>query len=444
MSKVKQEESSLREKPEPVRPRRLADWINPEGERKVHSLVDKIYSKTNLALAWERVRCNGGSGGIDGQSIADFAAAADEQLERLHQELKEKRYQPRAVRQQLIPKAGQPGKFRPLGIPTIYDRVCQQAVLNRLEGIFEPIFDEANFGYRAGKSAKDALRKIWREIEEGREWIVDADLKDFFGSVDHEKLLTLINQRVSDGRVLGLIAQMLSAGVCVEGEVQPTPSGTPQGGVISPLLSNILLTPFDKEMRQRGHHLTRYADDWVVSCRSRKEAEKVMIDARRVLATLGVTLNEQKTRIVHISHGFEFLGYKIKRGTRRLRLPEHRVKSVQNGQVYAYPREKSIRSFIDQIRSRTKRTTPLDTVGLIAEINPVIRGWGNYYRKAHVRKLFAKLDRWILQRIWSHRTKRWRNTGWKKLPEKRLYGELGLVKLIHLIPSLQPSKRSPL
>jgi retron-type reverse transcriptase len=127
--------SSLREKPEPVRPRRLTDWINPEGKRKVHSLVDKIYSKTNLALAWERVRCNGGSGGIDGQSIADFAAAADEQLERLHQELKEKRYQPRAVRQQLIPKAGQPGKFRPLGIPTIYDRVCQQAVLNRLEGI---------------------------------------------------------------------------------------------------------------------------------------------------------------------------------------------------------------------------------------------------------------------------------------------------------------------
>ena len=169
-----------------------------------------------------------------------------------------------------------------------------------------------------------------------------------------------------------------------------------------------------------------------------------MIDARRVLATLGVTLNEQKTRIVHISHGFEFLGYKIKRGTRGLRLLGHRVKSVQNGQVYAYPRDKSIRSFMDQIRSRTKRTTPLDTVGLIAEINPVIRGWGNYYRKAHVRKLFAKLDRWIIQRIWSHCTKRWRNTGWKKLPEKRLYGELGLVKLIHLIPSLKPSKCSPL
>jgi group II intron reverse transcriptase/maturase len=406
--------------------------------------VDKVYSKRNLAMAWERVRRNAGSGGIDGQSIEDFAAAAEEELERLHQELKAGKYEPRAVRQQLIPKAGQPGKMRPLGIPTIYDRVCQQAVLNRLEGIFEPVFDEANFGYRAGKSAKGALRKIWGEIEEGGEWIVDADLKDFFGSVNHEKLLTLVNQRVADGRVIGLIAQMLRAGVSVEGKIQTSLQGTPQGGVISPLLSNILLTPFDREMRRRGHQLTRYADDWVVTCRSREEAEKAMTDARKVLATLGVTLNEQKTRIVHITQGFEFLGYKIKRGTQGLRLPGHRVKSVRSGQVYAYPREKSIRSFVDQIRARTKRTVPLSTAELIAEINPILRGWGNYYCKAHVRKLFAKLDRWIMRRIWSHRTKRWRNRGWKELPGQRLYGEMGLVNLIRLIPSLQPSRCSTL
>ena len=208
----------MRERPNPAWPRRLADWINPEGAGKVHSWVDKVYSKRNLAMAWERVRGNAGSGGIDGQSIGDFAAVAEEELERLHQELKAGKYEPRAVRQQLIPKAGQPGKMRPLGIPTVYDRVCQQAVLNRLEGIFEPVFDEANFGYRMGKSAKGALRKIWGEIEEGGEWIVDADLKDFFGSVKHEKLLTLVNQRVADGRVIGLIAQMLRAGVSVEGK----------------------------------------------------------------------------------------------------------------------------------------------------------------------------------------------------------------------------------
>ena len=273
---------------------------------------------------------------------------------------------------------------------------------------------------------------------------MDADLKDFFGSVNHEKLLTLVNQRVADGRVIGLIAQMLRAGVNVEGKIQTSLQGTPQGGVISPLLSNILLTPFDREMRRRGHQLTRYADDWVVTCRSREEAEKAMTDARKVLATLGVTLNEQKTRIVHITQGFEFLGYKIKRGTQGLRLPGHRVKSVRSGQVYAYPREKSIRSFVDQIRARTKRTVPLSTAELIAEINPILRGWGNYYCKAHVRKLFAKLDRWIMRRIWSHRTKRWRNRGWKELPGQRLYGEMGLVNLIRLIPSLQPSRCSAL
>ena len=170
----------------------------------------------------------------------------------------------------MIPKPGQPGKFRPLGIPpTIYDRVCQQALLNRLEPIFEPGFDDASFGYRRGRSAKDALRKIWRELQEGREWIVDADLKDFFGSVDHDRLVTLVAQRVSDGRVLRLIRSMLKAGCMVEGRRLATEQGTPQGGVVSPLLSNVLLTPFDREMRRRGYRLTRYADDWVVTCRSR-------------------------------------------------------------------------------------------------------------------------------------------------------------------------------
>jgi group II intron reverse transcriptase/maturase len=297
-------------------------------------------------------------------------------------------------------------------------------------------------GYRAGKSAKGALRKIWREIEEGGNGLWMRISKTSL--VGQSQLLTLVNQRVADGRVIGLIAQMLRAGVSVGGKIQTSLQGTPQGGVISPLLSNILLTPFDREMRRRGHRLTRYADDWVVTCGSRKEAEKAMTDARKVLATLGVTLNEQKTRIVYITQGFEFLGYKIKRGTRGLRLPGHRVKSVRSGQVYAYPREKSIRSFMDQLRARTKRTVPLSTAELIAEINPILRGWGNYFCKAHVRKLFAKLDRWIMRRIWSHRTKRWRNRGWKELPARRLYGEMGLVNLIRLIPSLQPSRCSAL
>ena len=184
------------------RPRRLVDWINPTGARKVHSLIDKVYQRKNLEMAWEKVKANRGSGGVDGQNLEAFAAQLDQQLDRLHSELREDTYQPQPVRQVQIPKAGKPGEFRMVGVPTIFDRVCQQALLNRLEPIFEPVLDEANFGYRRGRSTKDAMRKVWKEIQSGREWIVDADLKDFFGSVEHEKLLTLVAQRIADGRVL--------------------------------------------------------------------------------------------------------------------------------------------------------------------------------------------------------------------------------------------------
>jgi group II intron reverse transcriptase/maturase len=170
----------------------------------------------------------------------------------------------------------QPGKSRKRGIPTIYDRVCQQALKNRLEPIFDPLFDDADFGYRGGRTTKDALRKIWHEIEEGNEWIVDADLRDFFGSVVHEKLITLVAQQIADGRVRGILEGMLKAGCYEKSRLLPTEQGTPQGGVISPILSNIFLTPFDREMRRKGYRLTRYADDWVVTCKSRSEAKAAL------------------------------------------------------------------------------------------------------------------------------------------------------------------------
>lgn len=437
MSKDNSVESSLSERPISCWPRRLADWLNPTGARKVHSLVDKVYKRKNLELAWERVRRNKGGGGVDGQSLEEFKESVDEYLDRLHEELKTDTYAPQPVRQHLIPKAGQPGKLRSLGIPTIYDRVCQQALLNRLEPIFELVFDEANFGYRKGRSAKDALGKVWKEVKEGNEWIVDADLKDFFGSVDHEKLMTLMNQRISDSRVLRLIEKMLTAGCSVRGKLVPTEQGTPQGGVVSPLLSNVLLTPFDCEMRRKGYRLTRYADDWVVTCKSKAAAKAALSAATRILMQLGVALHSEKTRIVHVRHGFEFLGFKIKRGSRPLNLPAHKIRSgVVPGNLYAYPRQKSIDHFKEQIRSRTRRKAPLNTGELIEEVNPVIRGWGLYYCKAHVRKLFHRLDGWIVRRIWSHRYKRWRCNGWKTLPTSKLYGEMGLVNLISLIPSL--------
>ena len=208
-------------------------------------------------------------------------------------------------------------------------------------------------------------------------------------------------------------------------------------GVFSPLLSNILLTPFDQEMRRRGYRLTRYADDWVVTCKSAAEARSAVDAARRILKQLGVELHPQKTRIVHVRYGFEFLGYRIKRGEKQLYLPQSKIRSqVRHGALYAYPKEKSIRRFMDRVRQRTKRKTPLTTKELIEELNPLVRGWGEYYKRAHVRRLFHRLDAWIVRRLWAHRHKRWRNRGWKQLPEATLYGEYGLVNLVALIPSL--------
>src|SRR5262250_25917 len=428
--------SSFSEKPVRPRPRRLVDWINLTGAKKVHSLIDKVYKRKNLEMAWEKVKENRGSGGIDGQTLDAFEAQLNQQLDRLHREQKEDTYQPLPVRQYPIQKRDKPGEYRILGIPAIYDRVCQQALLNRLEPIFEPIFDDASFGYRRGRSPKDALRKVWQEIDSGREWIVDGDLKDFFGSVDHEKLLTLVAQRVADSRVLRLIKAMLKAGSYGLGKLFPSERGTPQGGVASPLLSNVLLTPFDQEMRRKGYQLTRFADDWVITCKSAAEARAALAAATRILEQLGVRLNPQKTRIIHVQQGFDFLGYRIVRAKGNSKLPRTVIQRWNSKGLIAYPTRKSIRRFRDRVRMLTRRSAPRKTAQLIKELNPTLRGWAEYYKRAHVRTLFHKLDGWIVRRIWSHRFCRWRSRGWIELPKVKLYEEFGLVNLISLIPSL--------
>jgi RNA-directed DNA polymerase len=397
--------------------------------RKAHSLIGQVYDRRNLRRAWERVKENKGAGGVDGVTIARFEKDRDRYLDVLHRQLKEGRYRPRPVRRVEIDKPGTTKK-RPLGIPTIMDRVCQQALVQVLEPIFEPTFREESFGYRPGRSAHMAMRRIWRQLGQDA-WIVDADLADFFGTLSHELLIELVADRVADGKVLSLIRSMLMAGALRDGVYESTVAGTPQGGVASPLLSNIYLSVFDERMAQAGYALTRYADDWVIICRSRAEAERALASARRVLEEeLRLRLHPEKTRIVHISRGFEFLGYRIGRGKGL----SHKAGGPS---LYAIPTDRSIERFKDKVRMATNRRNPKDLKGVLDELNPIIRGWGNYYRRAHVRRLFNRLNRWIVLRVWSHQHKHWRNAGWRTLPARRLYGELGLVNLLQLIPSMQ-------
>ncbi|MFQ6024806.1 MAG: group II intron reverse transcriptase/maturase [Acidiferrobacterales bacterium] len=405
-------------------------------KRKVHSLIDKVYSRKNLELAWEKVRKNHGSAGVDDVTIAKFETCKDHYLGVLHHKLREGTYRPKPVKRVEIDKSD--GGKRKLGIPAIFDRVCQQALVQRMEPIFEPGFLECNFGYRKGRSAHGAMRKVWQELQAGKLWVVDADVRQFFDTVDQEKLVDLLAKEISDGRVLSLIRRILRSGVIEGGYWQPTLTGVPQGGVASPLWSNIFLTPFDRAMTDAGFSLTRWADDFVVLCTTRAEAERALQFAERFLREeLGVTLHPRKTRIVHVRQGFEFLGYKIQRG-RGFKLPaskRHR-KHPNRMDLYVIPREKSVQRFRAQIRKLTRRSAPVTLPTLVKEINPVIRGWGNYYRKAHVRRLFNRLDVWVERRLHSFLAKRWRNRMWSRYPRGRLIEEFGLVRLTHLIPGL--------
>jgi RNA-directed DNA polymerase len=280
--------------------------------RKAHSLIGQVYDRRNLRLAWERVKKNKGAGGVDGVTIARFDENLEHYLDVLHRQLKDGRYRPRPVKRVEIDKPGTTKK-RPLGIPTVMDRVCQQALVHVLAPIFEPTFQEASFGYRPGRSTHKAMRRIWRQLGQA-EWIVDGDISDFFGSLSHERLIDLVADRVADGKVLSLIRSMLTAGALVDGVFESAVAGTPQGGVASPLLSNIYLTVFDERMEQAGFALTRYADDWLIVCRSRSEAERALASARAVLEEeLGLRLHSDKTRIVHVIRGSGRAGARCRR-----------------------------------------------------------------------------------------------------------------------------------
>ncbi len=349
-------------------------------KHKWYSLYDKVYAPGNLERAWEKVRSNRGAGGIDRQSIADFGREKEKHLEEIHRLLREKRYRPLPLRRVYIPKAS--GEKRPLGIPTIRDRVVQQALLNILGPVFEPTFHENSYGFRPLRSAHQAIEHVMRSVQDGKEWVLEVDIRKYFDKVSHELLLEAVNEEVSDGSVLRLIRMFLEAGVMEEGEQKPTEEGTPQGGVISPLLANIYLNRFDWEMAKRGHDMVRYADDFVVLCPTREEAERALSDVQKMLeGKLRLQLHPEKTRILHHEEGsFDFVGFLIHRR-------------------YLWPRMKTLRRFKEKVRYATRRQQGRSVREMIAQLNTVLRGFGNYYRMANVRRLYERLDGWVRMRV---------------------------------------------
>jgi len=350
-----------------------------------YSLIDKVYAKANLEAAFRRVEANRGSPGVDRVTTRQFAKHSESEIAKLHTSLKDGSYCPQAIRRVYIPKPGSVEK-RPLGIPTVRDRTVQGALRNVIEPIFEREFAQHSYGFRPGRGCKDALREVDRLLKEGYVYVVDADLRRYFDTIPHDRLVERVKERIADGQVLRLIESFLKQGVLDGLESWTSEEGTPQGAVVSPLLANVYLNPLDHEMTRRGHRMIRYADDLVILCRSQHEAEEALQELRRWTEQAGLQLHPEKTRIVDMGQegaGIEFLGYRFLRTRRRLT----RV-----------PRKKSLTKFKDAIRQRTRRCNGESLACIIAAVNGVTRGWFEYFKHSY-RGTFRPLDGWVRMRL---------------------------------------------
>jgi len=361
-------------------PRMLTALEDGVKGNKWFSLIDKVYAPGNLAAAFTRVAANGGAAGVDHQTVELYERQLSANQEKLAQQLQDGSYRPQAVRRVWINKPGSKER-RPLGIPTVRDRVAETALRHVLEPIFERDFAEQSYGFRPQRGAKQALRRVADLLKAGYTWVVDADLKSYFDTIPHERLLERVKEKVSDGRVIKLITSYLEQGVMEEMASWTPTAGTPQGAVISPLLSNIYLDPLDQLTAARGIEMVRYADDFVILCQTEAEARQALAWVTQWTTANGLSLHPEKTRIVDatIRGGFDFLGYHFERG-------------------YRWPRQKSVKKLRDTIRRKTRRANGHALLVIIADVNRTLRGWFEYFKHSH-HTTFRQQDSWVRMRL---------------------------------------------